>query len=425
MGAFERDPYEGRPKILFVGLSESSHTHAWIDLLDGAPLNVRLFALPTGLPPAAWNVRTYVTAATGEKMPSKTRAGLPVKMLGGRIVSFAAAKLGLRSARPDLRAKWLSEVIREWRPDIIHTLGLDSAFFYFKVRRQFALHEIGRWVVQVRGGPELALHRLMAEHRPRIEQILAECDQLIADNKQNYEYATALRLSADRVSPLGVVPGTGGIDIDSLQAIAKGPPSRRERIILWPKAYECPAGKALPVFEALKLAWPRIAPCKIYMTAATPETQMWFHTLPRPIQDASQIVERLPRPELLNVLSRSRVMLAPSLADGIPNCLYEAMAAGAFPILSPLETICSVVSEGTNVLFARNLYPQEIADALCRAMTEDSLIDAAASRNLTLVRKLADRSHIRSRVIRYYEQLTARHQHEDASAVLTAGSGST
>ena len=62
---FDADPYPGRPKILFVGPAESTHTRSWIDLLDKSELNVRLFALPSvsglGLPPENWKVRTYVT----------------------------------------------------------------------------------------------------------------------------------------------------------------------------------------------------------------------------------------------------------------------------------------------------------------------------------------------------------------------------
>jgi hypothetical protein len=44
-------------------------------------------------------------------------------------------------------------------------------------------------------------------------------------------------------------------------------------------------------------------------------------------------------------MARSRVMLAPSLVDGIPNSLYAAMACGAFPIVSPLDTITTVVEK--------------------------------------------------------------------------------
>jgi uncharacterized protein (DUF2336 family) len=70
-----------------------------------------------------------------------------------------------------------------------------------------------------------------------------------------------------------------------------------------------------------------------------------------------------------------------------------------------LETIQPVVEEERNVLFARNLYPEEIANALVRAMSDDELVDAAAEKNLELVRRIANRAEIRSRVVAFYEEL--------------------
>jgi glycosyltransferase involved in cell wall biosynthesis len=101
-------------------------------------------------------------------------------------------------------------------------------------------------------------------------------------------------------------------------------------------------------------------------------------------------------------------MLAPALIDGVPNSMYEAMACGALPIVSPLETIVPVVKHEENVLFARNLYPNEIAEALVRAMTDDALVDAAAQRNIDLVGRIANRDLIRPRVIEFYEGLVRR-----------------
>ena len=104
-------------------------------------------------------------------------------------------------------------------------------------------------------------------------------------------------------------------------------------------------------------------------------------------------------------MTSARVMLAPSLVDGTPNSMFEAMASGAFPIVSPLETIRAIVEDERNVLFARNLYPDEIAAALKRAMTDDVLVDRASAENLELVRQLADRQKVRARVLGFYERL--------------------
>jgi glycosyltransferase involved in cell wall biosynthesis len=403
--SFAADPHPGRPKILFIGFGESTHTHSWIDLLAGSNFNVRLFALPTpAVPPDHWKVRTYVTGRTSVPLDPDTRARLyslsPARRLGRK-----AYNTFFSDGLVDPAEKWLAQIIKDWRPDIIHTLGIDSAsYFYWNVRQNFGVGDIGAWVLQVRGGPDLALHRLVPEHVDRIQAVIKECDLLIADNQQNYDLAMKMGMGSEQLSPLGIVPGTGGIDVTEMSQSWAGPPSQR-RMVLWPVAYECPQKKALPVLEALKLAWDHIQPCEVQILSTIPETRMWFATLPEQIRAGCRVHDRIDRAKVLDLMTRARVMLAPSLSDGIPNSMYEAMACGAFPIVSPLDTIRPVVENERNVLFARNLYPHEIADALCRAMSDDALVDAAAERNLELVSRVADRTRIKPRVVEFYERL--------------------
>jgi glycosyltransferase involved in cell wall biosynthesis len=144
------------------------------------------------------------------------------------------------------------------------------------------------------------------------------------------------------------------------------------------------------------------------MLTVNPEAKMWFFTLPEEIRKNCRTFTGIPREEVISLMTRSRVMLAPSLVDGVPNSLYEAMACGSFPIVSPLETITPIVENGKNVLFARNLYPEEIADSLVRAMTDDRLVDDAAKLNVEIVTKLANRHEIERRVLDYYEELARR-----------------
>ena len=60
MDVFEEDSYPGEPKILFIGIPYSPHTHSWINLLEDTRFNVRLFSGSDGYPPEDWNVRTYL-----------------------------------------------------------------------------------------------------------------------------------------------------------------------------------------------------------------------------------------------------------------------------------------------------------------------------------------------------------------------------
>jgi len=407
-GHFNSDSFPGRPRILFIGLGENTHTHSWIDLLEDARFNVRLFSMPTGSPPDKWKVRTYITSYHGPRVKTGTRTSLYPANSFTRFVKRQTARARGMYDVESLAGRWLAKILREWQPDVVHTLGIEQGGeFFLHVRSHFGLEGIGKWVLQTRGGSDLALTHLNPERCKELIDILRACDQLISDNKDNFRIARELGVREEQLASIAPVPGTGGIDVEALRNKWQGPPSSR-RVIVCPKAYDSPWGKILPVFEALKMVWEKIEPCEIHMLSMMAESQMWFWSLPENIRRSCVPRERVSREEVLELLPRARVMLAPTLIDGIPNSLYEAMACGAFPILSPIETILSAVKNEENVLFARNLYPHEIADALARAMTDDALVDAAAQKNLDLVRRIASRDLIRPRVIEFYERLARR-----------------
>src|SRR5215213_4015743 len=405
---FNSDPFPGRPRILFIGLGENTHTHSWIDLLEGAEFNVRLFSMPTGSPPDDWSVRTYITCYHGPRVRTNTRTPL---YPANSVVRFAKRQTARAFGMGDvesLAGRWLAKILREWQPDIIHTLGImQGGEFFLQVRRRFGLESIGKWVLQTRGGSDLPLTHLNPERRKQLVDILGACDQLISDNEQDLGIARELGVREEQLASIAPVPGTGGIDVESLRSKWQSATSTR-RSIVWPKAYDSAWGKMLPTFEALKMVWDRIQPCEIHMLSMNAESKLWYWSLPEAIRRSCRPRERVARAEVLELLPQARVMLAPTLIDGIPNSLYEAMACGAFPILSPLETVVPVVKNEENVLFARNLYPNEIAEALARAMTGNALVDAAAQRGLGGVGGSAGRDLIRPRVIEFYEKLATK-----------------
>lgn len=400
-GIFDQDPYPGRPKILFVGWPESSHTTSWIDLLASEPFNLRLFCLPSTEPQADWPVRAYVTAPGAPERDDPLRRSVHPHAVSRLVATTDGTIEGS-----------LAAVIREWRPDIIHTLGFDPAsYLYMRARRQHGVEGIGRWIAQARGGPDLALQYFSPDFRPAIEDVLRNCDHFIADNLANYELAASWGLdgSKSRDPGMGVVSGAGGIDVDGLSGRWTKLPSKRERVIVWPKCYETYTAKAMPVFEAILKVWPQIAPCRIEMLwLVQPEVRIWYEKLfPPELKESCIAHPRLTREETLVHMQKARVMMAPSIADGIPNSMMEAMALGAAPLVSPLDTITPVVQPDQNVVFARNLYPDEIADGLVRLMTDDSLVDRLARNNVQRVREIADRKRVRERAAVFYDEVAA------------------
>lgn len=411
------DEYPGELRILFIGLGESSHTHSWIRLLDGEHINVRLFAMPTtGLPPANWSVRTYLS---GPYPPpgSDPRYRCCLRMSFQELYTFRPRMV--RRLRRLFRCEaplqspeeWLAEIIQQWRPHVVHTLGLDhdqGGFFYHAVRKEQNLSGVGKWVLQLRGGSDMVFNRFDAVMRPRLQEALQDADFILTDNHANIRYMREMGIEMSKLPEFVPVPGTGGVDVEALAALAQGPSSKRRRIILVPKASDTPWGKVMPVLEALRLTWERIRPCEIVFAVTAPEIRGWCNAESDEFRRSCTFLEQINRTEFLRLLAQSRVVLIPSLVDGVPNTLYEAMACGVLPIVSPLESITPVVREGEHVLFARNLYPDEIAQALQRAMMDDELIDHVTGSNLRLVRELAERRIIKEQVVQFYRTLGAR-----------------
>lgn len=398
---FGSDPYLGAGRILFVGDVHGSHARSWMNVLRGSEINVRCFGSVNGVIPADFDLPTYSPLPQYPLSPN-----IRPLFTNHWLISALLREIdGLYNGR---LTEWaLHRVLRKWRPNVVHSFGIFPASeSYLRVQSRLGADK-PLWVVQARGGPDIEVNRHLDDRRQTLHAIFQACDSFIADTDQNLDAAVGLGLPVGKCSSIGRVPGTGGIDIDALAVGHTVPPSQRERLLFVPKAYEHLQSKVLPVLEALKIVWPRLAPCRVVCTAVNPDALPWFHSLPAEMQASIEVHPRLPRERILELMTQARVVLAPSVMDGIPNTLLEAMAGGAIPIVSPLPTITPHVSEPENVFFARNLYVHEIGDAILKAMDGGEQLDQMAQRNLSLVRNLGDRRQFEQPIRTYYAELLA------------------
>ena len=132
---------------------------------------------------------------------------------------------------------------------------------------------------------------------------------------------------------------------------------------------------------------------------------MWLQRMPAEVRAACHCEDRIPHASLMELLGRARAMIATSISDGTPNVMLDAMAAGAIPVMSPLDSIQEWIEDGRNGLLAHALYPEQIAAALRRALQDDDLYQSARRINQDLLRSRADRQKIQPRVLDYYRSL--------------------
>jgi glycosyltransferase involved in cell wall biosynthesis len=298
-------------------------------------------------------------------------------------------------------------VINDFRPHLIHTLGLfPGGMYYQHLLRCLRPKFVPPWLIQARGGPDIALNRDNPHLASLIREMLGNCDCFLADNRLNYQYAQELGLEAAKLSSTGPVPGTGGIDCAMFADVPL--PSKKEQLILWPKAYFFIQSDGLPVARALQSVLANLPEARLVATAAVGEVEYWLRKFLAPYSGRVEIYPRLPYAEMTALYKRARVLLIPSLSDGVPNSMYEAMASHTVPVISPLDTLTPVFRNRKHAVYADNLNPQEISRAVITLMRDDALADSIAIANRSLLPELAGREAVREKVLKLYRELVER-----------------
>ena len=417
-------------KVLFVGLAESSHTASWIDLLENSKVEFALFGLPTGALPASKTIPTYMSdprarrgARSYNLLNLKPLSIFSLNMLRLSVellkqfqrVSRVYYRIVLRRVKHqnlhrggELLLKFqLRAFIQTFQPKIVHTLGVfPSADLFLSIADEFP--NIA-WVAQVRGGPDLELSVFDPIKKGSIQLVFEKARRIICDSESNYQLAEQLGADSQKFS-FGVVSGSGGLDLDKFAYESDSFETKlTSRRVVWPKVYESITSKASPVIEAINIAWDDIQPVTFtFLWLEDKELELWMRSYLRPeILSSIKILNRIAHSDALGFIRDAQVLLAPSLMDGIPNVMLESMMLHTVPIVSPIRTIKSFVSDPENVIFARNLYPEEIASALIRALNDSDGNKKRIDNNYNLVKLKYNRADIKSKLTHMYEELGA------------------
>ena len=390
------------PRILFVTFADSLHAQGWIGLMHGSDFEVRVFSVPvqstSSLPPA-WTYPTYVV----NRPNGESRGVGDIRSLIPEI-PYTRSLSNWVEDRFALSARWLARIIRSWRPDIIHSLPLHTGGkLTRKALERIPISQWPRWIASSWGSDVyVGLDDPVA--RPNIEFILRHCDGFMADCRRDLRLASEAGLRPEKIAFLESVPGNGGIDVDRFATLRSWSAARN--LILVPKAFEREhANRTFTVLEALRLAGDVLDGYEVHLLMASKSVRNWLRKMPESLQRRCHCREKVPQPELFEMLSRTRLMVAPSLSDGTPNVMLEAMAAGALPVVSPLESILEWVEDGRNGLLAHALYPEQIAAAVRRGIKDDPLFESAKVLNWEIIRMRANRNTVRGQVLEYYHSM--------------------
>ncbi|MCB9112089.1 MAG: glycosyltransferase [Anaerolineales bacterium] len=295
-------------------------------------------------------------------------------------------------------ARKLRAFIKEVQPDIVHAMRIP----YEGMLAASALNGLDArpaFVVSIWGN-DFTLH---APSTPLMKystrRVMQSVDGLHADVERDVRLAREWGLGEDK--PTLVAPGNGGIRADVFY-----PPKElvKEPIVINPRGVR-PYVRNDSFFKAIPLVLAKRPEAKFLCTGmqSEPQAMKWAHELN--IKDAVELLPQFPHEKMGKVFRGAQIVVSPSIHDGTPNTLIEAMACGCFPVAGDLESIREWITHGQNGLLFDANDPQSIADAILLGLEREDLRTEAAGLNTNIISARAEYGANMKRVVEFYSSI--------------------
>jgi len=414
-------------KILFIAEVGSIHVARWVNQLHGAGWDFRVFQpVPSSFGVRGEFLSGYIYLPYDVHKPDSIRVEYTLSKKPPSLVTRAFRK-GLRMLKITLmadgpnspetkHARFLAELIRQWQPDVIHSLGMfcnwrDNGIVLLRAREMLEGKLPCPWIVSS-WGPDLDLYPYLGKkEQAEAEAILTTCDGLIVEGERDLALAQKLGFHGKVLAKL---PAYGGITWKPQDYCAPGLTSSRRVILLKGRdntdhvlAGGDPQGRAMTAIKAFKMCRGLLKSCSIVIAQATPSVEAEAKALAAAGMDITIYPNSmsLPYEQWLKLLGSARILIAVTTSDGLPSTLIEAMSLGVFPIHSGLETVREWINDGQNGYLVPPEDVQAVAQALRNALENDALVDKASEHNIELIAKNLSDSVVRPQVIDLYKTL--------------------
>jgi glycosyltransferase involved in cell wall biosynthesis len=114
----------------------------------------------------------------------------------------------------------------------------------------------------------------------------------------------------------------------------------------------------------------------------------------------------LPQETTWALFKKAQVTASISQHDGTPNSLLEAMACGCFPVVGDIESMREWIRPNHNGLLVDPANPQDLAEALIKALTDGDLRQNASRINREIVETRVEKSIVQTKIKGFYQNFT-------------------
>lgn len=134
-----------------------------------------------------------------------------------------------------------------------------------------------------------------------------------------------------------------------------------------------------------------------------PIAEKWISQLG--IAQNIRLLPPIPHARMAEVFRLAQVTVSPSVHDGTPNSLLEAMACGCFPVAGDITSVREWIDDGVNGLLCDPSNPEDLAASIIRALEDEKLRKSARGLNIKLVSERAEYNQVMSRAEQFYTKV--------------------
>lgn len=459
-----------RPRILFVAMHHSVHTARWVGALLDAGFDLHMYPVDPA-PPHAYirNLTLHVptmaagagasasqAASTGVRVARLLRLALTdpltaVRRVREKLRNAAASPLSSEPPeQPEARLRihpiafegedpqarirlgrqdesdatimalhgpqMLAKVIAEVQPDLIHSLEFQHNAYLVLAARDLMLAQnpslaFPRWLA-TNWGSDIYYFGRDEAHARQIRRVCEALDLYSCECRRDL----ALGRSFGYKGPeLPVLANSGGIDVDAAQQLRDAPPPSKRKLIMV-KGYDHFAGRAMISLAVLERFAERLKDYEIVMFSVGARPRARALELEAAGVLNIRVIDIASHNEILECFGRARAYLAVSISDGISTSVLEAMLMGAFPIQTNTSCCEEWFVQGETGFAVSPDDIEEICVRFERALTDDTLVDQAAARNLEIIRSRLDQSIMTPAIHDFYRQALGTSSSSEGSA---------
>lgn len=283
------------------------------------------------------------------------------------------------------------DLIRQIGPDMVHAMRIPfEGILAAKATPPELPLLISVW------GNDLTL---VASRNPLLARQTREClkraDALHSDCQRDLDLAMH-SWSFQASKPAAVLPGAGGIQGSLFYPNSVDVSLRRRLsisddapVIINPRGFR-PYVRNDIFFQAIPFVLREFPEAVFICTGmqGSPVAERWVRRLG--IEQSVRLLPSVQRREMADLFRLACVTVSPSVHDGTPNTLLEAMACGCFPVAGGIESVREWIIDGVNGLFCDPTDAGSLGRALIRAVGDAHLREAAGQHNACLIAERAD-----------------------------------